>query len=230
MSAPINPYAAPPNVHITESFEAEVDVMDTNRPCNSSNTTSSGTAGLHTLGQPVVKPDDPQAAALNDTRQEVIDFSDDGPPSLNRPLTEEVFRTGRRPHVFWANLRIPLPANLADPFKVLYDCLVEFVTAMTEEDDKFAVFPYHLSSYKEVDDLPPPIDDPNLVPDDIDEWHQYFPDAKPLARGGDLYTLVLVGLGKPFAKVMKSMAPWFCKHKFGIWQSALQSEKPTSVG
>jgi len=25
------------------------------------------------------------------------------------------------------------------------------------------------------------------------------------------------------------MAPWFCKKKIGIWQSALQSEKPTSV-
>jgi len=63
------------------------------------------------------------------------------------------------------------------------------------------------------------------VPDDIDEWRQYFPDAKPWVRGGNLYTLVLVGFGKPFAKVMKSMAPWFRKHKFGIWQSALQLEK-----
>jgi len=101
---------------------------------------------------------------------------------------------------------------------------------MTNEDDKFAVLPYHLSSYQDTDDLPPPIDDPDLVLDDIDEWRQYFPDAKPRARGGDLYTLVLVGFGKPFAKVMKSMAPWFRKKKFRIWQSALQSEKLTSVG
>jgi len=100
---------------------------------------------------------------------------------------------------------------------------------MTEEDDKFAVFPYHLSSYKEVDDLPLPIDDPDLMPDDIDKWRQYFPDAKPWVRGGNLYTLILVGFGKLFAKVMKSMAPWFHKHKFGIWQSALQSEKLMSA-
>jgi len=39
-----------------------------------------------------------------------------------------------------------------------------------------------------------------------------------------------VGFSKPFTKVMKSMAPWFHKNKFGIWQSALQSEKPTSIG
>jgi len=101
------------------------------------------------------------------------------------------------------------------------------MAAMTDEDDNFAVFLYHLSSYKELDNLPPPINDPNLVWDDIDEWHQYFPDAKPWAWGGNLYTLVLAGFSKPFAKVMK---PWFCKKKFGIWQLALQSEKPTLVG
>jgi len=125
--------------------------------------------------------------------------------------------------VFWVNLHIPLPPNPANPFEALYNCLVEFVAAMTDEDNNFVVFPYHLSSYKELDNLPPPIDDPNLVPDDIDEWCQYFPDAKPRARGSNLYTLVLVGFGKHFAKVMKLMAPWFCKKKFGIWQLVLQS-------
>jgi len=103
------------------------------------------------------------------------------------------------------------------------------MAAMTDEDDKFVVFPYHLSSYQDMDDLPP-IDDPDLIPDDIDEWRQYFPDAKPQAWGGNLYTPVLVHFGKPFAKVMKSMVPWFCKKKFGIWQSALQSEKLALVG
>jgi len=83
MLVPVNPYAAPPNVHIMESFKAEVDARDANSPSNSSNTTSSGTAGLHTLGQPAVKPNNPQAMALNNTRQEIIDFSDDGPPSPN---------------------------------------------------------------------------------------------------------------------------------------------------
>jgi len=101
---------------------------------------------------------------------------------------------------------------------------------MTDEDNHFAVFPYHLSSYTDTDDLPAPIDNPDLIPDDIDEWRQYFPDVKPRACSGDLYTLVLVGFSKPFAKVMKAMAPWFCKEKFRIWKSALQSEKPTLVG
>jgi len=129
---------------------------------------------------------------------------------------EEFFCSDHHPHVFWANLHIPLPPNPADPFVALYDCLVEFVAAMTDEDNKFVVFPYHLSSYQDMDNLPPPIDDPDLIPDDIDEWHQYFPNAKPRAWGGNVNTLVLVGFGKPFAKVMKSMAPWFCKISLGF--------------
>jgi len=42
--------------------------------------------------------------------------------------------------------------------------------------------------------------------------------------------LALVGFGKPFPKVMKALAPWFCKKKYGIWQLALQSEKPILLG
>jgi len=143
---------------------------------------------------------------------------------------EGIFCLDHHPHIFRANLCIPLPANLANPFEALYDCLVEFMMAMLEEDDQFAVFPYHLSSYKDLDDLPPTIYDLDLVLDDIDKWYQYFLDAKPRAHSGNLYTLVLVSFSKPFSKMMKSMAPWFCKNKFDIWQLALQSEKLTSIG
>jgi len=51
MSAPVNPYAAPLNVQIMESFKAEVDAMDGNSPSNSSNTTLLGTTESHKLGQ-----------------------------------------------------------------------------------------------------------------------------------------------------------------------------------
>jgi len=101
---------------------------------------------------------------------------------------------------------------------------------MIDEDDNFAIFPYHLSSFQDMDDLLPPIDDPDLVPDNIDEWRQYFPDTRPRTRGGDLYMPVLVGFGKPFVKGMKSLAPWFCKHKFGIWKSAHQRNRLLSDG
>jgi len=83
MVAPVNPYAAPLSVDITESFEAEVNVIDEMSLSNSSSlTTPSQMSAKHQLGQMVAKPDDPQAAALNDVCQETVDFTDDGPPSL----------------------------------------------------------------------------------------------------------------------------------------------------
>jgi len=59
---------------------------------------------------------------------------------------------------------------------------------------------------------------------------KYFPQAKLHARGSDLHTLALVSFGKLFPKVMKSLAPWFQKTKYRIWQLVLQLEKPTLLG
>jgi len=75
---------------------------------------------------------------------------------------------------------------------------VEFVAAMTDEDDCFAVLLYNLTNYPNPGNLSLPINNPELVPDNINKWSKYFPQAKPEARGGDFYTLVLIGFGKPF--------------------------------
>jgi len=47
MSAPDNPYVAPPSIQITASFEAEVEAMDENSPSNSSTTTLSSPLETH---------------------------------------------------------------------------------------------------------------------------------------------------------------------------------------
>jgi len=83
MSAPINPYAAPLSIQIMASFEAEVDTMDATTLSNSSTTTSSSPLETHKLSHLAAKPDDLKDAAQNDVCQEVIDFMNDGPPSLN---------------------------------------------------------------------------------------------------------------------------------------------------
>jgi len=91
MSAPVNPYAAQPSVRIMASFEVEVDTMDATSLSNSSTTTLSSPLETHKVGQLAAKPDDPKDATLNDMCQEVINFTNDGPPSLNRHLTEDFF-------------------------------------------------------------------------------------------------------------------------------------------
>jgi len=42
---------------------------------------------------------------------------------------------------------------------VLFNGLANFVEAATEEDKQFVVFPYNLSNYNAVDDLPPVVND-----------------------------------------------------------------------
>jgi len=88
---------------------------------------------------------------------------------------------------------------------------------MVEEDEQFIVLLHHLSNYEDPEDPLPPINELDLVLDDIDEWLQYFPQAKPCTKGGNWYMLALMGFGKPFPKVMKALAPWFCKKKYIIW-------------
>jgi len=231
MAAPINPYAALPFIWITKSFEVAVNMMDEMSPLNSSSSAmASQKSADHQLGQLAAKPNDPKEAALQDVHQEMVEFTDDGPSfPLASPhgriiliWMSALYFLGQHPHT--------TPPKSPNPFEVLFDCLVEFIDVMVEEDDWFVILPYHLSNYEDPKDLPPPIDHPDLVSNDIDEWLQYFPQVKLCARGSDLYMSVLVEFDKPFPKVMKALGPWFQKKKYGIWQLALQLEKPTLLG
>jgi len=142
MAEPDNHYMPPPSVCITKSFEAAVDAMDEASPSNSSAPTSTPKSGTYPLDQLAAHAEDPQEVAINDVNQELDDFTDNGPPSLHFPLMEDYFHMDHQPHIFWANLCIPLLPNPANPFEVLFDCLlVKFVAIMMDEDNCFAVLP-----------------------------------------------------------------------------------------
>jgi len=87
-----------------------------------------------------------------------------------------------------------------------------------------------LSRYESVEDLPPPIETTDDLPDDIDEWLDYFPQAKPRFSGGNTYTALLIGLSVPFPKLIKNLSRWMRNKRFGLWKAYLQSEQPTSLG
>jgi len=57
----------------------------------------------------------------------------------------------------------------------MFDCLADFIKAAREEDKKFIVFPYHLSQYKAVSDLPEGVVDLDSLPEEINDWLAYFP-------------------------------------------------------
>jgi len=112
----------------------------------------------------------------------------------------------------------------------MFKHLETFMINMLEVDVYFTVFPHNLSKYKSMEEMPKPIDDPDLLPNDVDKWLTYFPQAQPQARGGYTYTLVLLGFREPFPKIIKVTVSWFCKIKFGLWKSSLQSEKLVALG
>jgi len=88
----------------------------------------------------------------------------------------------------------PSPTKPTDP-----------VTAIIDEDIQFVVFPYNLSNYPDPGDLPSPIDDLALVPNDIDKRLKYFPKPNPGLVGGPVH-LGLSWFGKPFPKVLEALA------------------------
>jgi len=79
----------------------------------------------------------------------------------------------------------------------VYNALEDFVVHMAEEDPQFVIFPYRLSDYKSIKDLPPPIKTMDDLPDNIDKWLDYFPQAKPRVTGGNTYMALLIGLSTP---------------------------------
>jgi len=100
---------------------------------------------------------------------------------------------------------------------------------LQEVDRKFMVFPQHLSRYGCLNSMLKLIDDPDSIPTEVEDWLEYFPQAKPHFSGGDLYTSALLGCSIPLAKVLKTLGNWFCETKYGLWQATIQSKWLVSV-
>jgi len=140
------------------------------------------------------------------------------PPSFSRMINEETLRDDDRPYVFWALLRLPIPKDPVNPMAAVFDALEDFVTQLAEEDPHFVVFPHNLSKYESIEDLPPPIETPDDLPNNIDEWLTYFLGAKPQISGGDTYMALLIGLSIPFPKLVKLLSAWMRNKCFGLWK------------
>jgi len=109
------------------------------------------------------------------------------------------------------------------------DALEEFVMQFADEDPHFVVYLYNLSAYKSIDNLPPLIKMADDLLDNIDEWLEYFPPAKPWVSGGDMYMALLIGLSIPLPKIVKNLCAWMRNKRFCLWKAYLQLEQPTSL-
>jgi len=104
--------------------------------------------------------------------EEEITFEEDFviPPSFNHLINKETLHDDNHPYVFWASLCLPIPPNPANPMAAVYNALQEFTITFVEEHLNFVVFPYKLSAYKLIEELLPPIETTENIPDNIDEW------------------------------------------------------------
>jgi len=134
------------------------------------------------------------------------------------------------PHIFWASIRLPIPASPPNATDAMFDALDKFLTKMQEADRKFTIFPHNLSQYGSTQALPPILNDPEALPSEVDNWLMYFLQAKPRFQGGDVYTTALVGTSVPLGKIMKMQSDWFKETRYGIWEASIQTEAPVSVG
>jgi len=163
----------------------------------------------------------------------MLDFENEDftiPPSFSHKLLEESLKDDEHLFVLWATLKIPMPENPGWVADAMFDCLANCIKAAGKEDKTFMVFPYNLSNYKSVSDLPPGVVDLEGLLVEINDWLHYFPQAKPRAKGSNVYTVLLIGLSMPFILFIKKLSPWCKQKKFGLWEASLQSEKPVSIG
>jgi len=107
-----------------------------------------------------------------------------------------------------------------------FDHLVDFVNAAGKEDKASTVFPVNISQWQ--------TSQPGLWMwkyfQEMDEQLHYSAQAKPRTNGSNYYIPLLIRLRLPFPKFIRKFSPWCKERKFGLWPSALQLEKPISIG
>jgi len=130
----------------------------------------------HTQGNP---SEDNTANIPNGDCKEMIDFEDDPLlhilPSFNQMLHKKVTR--RRTPI--CGLGHPQIEHSNQPNQSKQCSLADFVKVATEEDRQFVVFPYNLSEHSSLEELPMVVDNGQMLPEEVNDWLQYFPQAKP---------------------------------------------------
>jgi len=103
-------------------------------------------------------------ASLTDKEINVEEADAPLPPSFHHTLTEETLCNDDRTYVFRATIRIPISENPDDPVSMMFEHLKTFTTHMLEADAHFTVFPYNLSKYEWLEDLPELLEDTDHIP------------------------------------------------------------------
>jgi len=138
-------------------------------------------------------------------------------PLAHQVFTAEDLCTLDLPFIFWALIRLPLLTKPKNAMDVVFKAINEFFTKLQEADRKFTVFPRNLSKYGSLNSMPKVINDLDGIPTKVEDWLEYFPQAKPCFSRGDLYTLALLGCSVLLPKILTTLRNWFCETRYGLW-------------
>jgi len=112
----------------------------------------------------------------------------------------------------------------------VFEAIDEFFTKVQEVDKKFTVFPHNLSKYSTMNNMPKVIDNPDSIPTKVEDWLDYFLQAKLQFLGGGLYASALLGCSMPLPKILKTLGNRFRETCYGLWHVIIQSECPVLAG
>jgi len=177
-----------PSVYADTAME---DAAMNNIPSQASLESAMGGSGTI---NPLTENEMSSSQAKNLEEEDMVDFKSQDfnvPPLFGCNLSEENLKNDVWPYVLWAMLKIPLPKITSWAADATFDCLADFIEVASKVDKKFVVFPYSLSNYKLFSNLPPGVADLEGLPETIEDWLQYFPQAKPRAKGGNVYMALL---------------------------------------
>jgi len=160
-----NPYAALENLQISTSLNEYGDPMEENSPTHSKQTPNLTTT-------PEESTPTSQTDLTNKMNKEVKVEEDETslPPSFHHTITKEQLHNDDHPYIFWANIWIPIPKKPVDPVTMMFEHLESFMKNMLKINAHFTVFPHNLSEFESIDNLPKALDEPDLLPDNVEEW------------------------------------------------------------
>jgi len=174
MATLVNPYTT--SMHLKTMSVEDAAMRDTMSQAGSSSATA-GSDGWNSPQDSKSQEQDYQKSDAEDEAKDTIEFEENFqlPPFFSWPISKETLCSDQHPFILWATLKILLPPNPGNAGDALFDCLADFMEAAMEENKSFFIFPFHLSKYQLVTDLPKGIVDIETLPKEVDKWLPDFP-------------------------------------------------------
>jgi len=111
----------------------------------------------------------------------------------------------------------------------MFDCLADFIKTVGKEDKQFAAFLIIWATTKMLVTCLLLLQMWTVL-EEVNEWLQYFLQARLHAKGGNIYTSLLIGLSSPFSILLRNSVHGVPRRKGLAFGNYLYSQKIHSIG